>query len=525
MIDDFRAVTGTVLRPDVAVVGAGVAGLLLANRLRERGRTVVVLESGSRTQGGDEHPLNEVEMLGEPYHGATRGRARCLGGTSTRWGGAMLPFFPEDLADSPAVGVPAWGVGFDALRPGLGYLEQLFRLDPGSFEEDFLATPEVPRGDPEFTSRFAKWPRFPDRNLAQLLARRLATDTQLQTILDATVTRLDVDPASGRVRAVRAAGPDGSAVMVEPGAVALCAGAIENTRLLLNLHRDLPTAVPAGDGVLGRYFHDHLSTPVATFPRESSPLLNRLAGFRFAGGTMRSHRFELRPSAQRALGIPSLWAHIAFGTDEPTAIDDLRIMLRGIQKGEFPGPAQLLRLARHGPFLAGMAWWRLSRKQLLWPPSADARMHIVVEQVPDPSNRISLGSRRDRFGIPVAAIDWRVTDRDHATVAAGRRALKAFFARSGLEARVRPVWSQDRAVGDQTTRYGDVYHPGGTTRMGSSPQDSVLDTDLRVHGTTNLYAPSTAAFPRGAGANPTFMLMLFCYRLAEHLAGGQRTRA
>lgn len=525
MIDDSRAVTGTILRPDVAIVGAGIAGLLLANRLRERGCTVVVLESGSRTQAGDDHPLNAVEMLGEPYHGATLGRARCLGGTSTRWGGAMLPFFPEDLADSPAVGVPDWGIRFDSLRPGLGYLEQLFRLDPGSFEEDFLSAPEIPRGDPEFTSRFAKWPRFPDRNLARLLGQRLGQDPQLQTILDATVTRLDVDPASGRVRVVRAAGPDGNVVMVEPGAVALCAGAIENTRLLLNLHRELPQVVPAGNRVLGRYFHDHLSTVVATFPRASSPFLNRLAGFRFAGGTMRSHRFELRPSAQRALGIPSLWAHIAFGTDEPTAIDELRILLRGVQRGDLPGPVQLLRLARHGSFLAGMAWWRLTRRQLLWPRSADARMHLVVEQVPDASNRITLGSRCDRFGIPVAAIDWRVTDRDHATVAAGRRAIREFFARSGLQARAVPVWSPGQDVGDQATRYGDVYHPGGTTRMGNSPQDAVLDTDLRVHGTANLYAPSTAAFPRGASANPTFMLMLFCYRLAEHLASAQQTRA
>ena len=64
----------------------------------------------------------------------------------------------------------------------------------------------------------------------------------------------------------------------------------------------------------------------------------------------------------------------------------------------------------------------------------------------------------------------------------------------------------------------DVYHPGGSTRMGSDLRTSVLDSNLKVFGISNLWTASTAAFPSGGGANPTLTLILFVMRLADHLA-------
>ena len=85
MIHDLSQVeTAADVVADVCVVGAGVAGILLATKLRQFGIRVIVLESGSLHQKEETHPLNEVVQLGTPYRGATRGRFRCLGGTSTR---------------------------------------------------------------------------------------------------------------------------------------------------------------------------------------------------------------------------------------------------------------------------------------------------------------------------------------------------------------------------------------------------------------------------------------------------------
>ena len=52
---------------DVTVIGAGIAGLLVASQLRKAGRKVVVLESGGRMQENETNPLNEVVHTAQFY--------------------------------------------------------------------------------------------------------------------------------------------------------------------------------------------------------------------------------------------------------------------------------------------------------------------------------------------------------------------------------------------------------------------------------------------------------------------------
>ena len=94
---------------DVAIIGAGIAGLCLADRLRRLGKRIIVIESGDfQPDRETDHPLNTVEILDAPYNGATEGRARGLGGTSVKWGGALLPLLPEDLDSDSA----QWGINW-----------------------------------------------------------------------------------------------------------------------------------------------------------------------------------------------------------------------------------------------------------------------------------------------------------------------------------------------------------------------------------------------------------------------------
>ena len=63
------------------------------------------------------------------------------------------------------------------------------------------------------------------------------------------------------------------------------------------------------------------------------------------------------------------------------------------------------------------------------------------------------------------------------------------------------------------------YHASGTCRMGATPEDGVVDGDLRVHDVDNLYVCSTAVFPSVGAVNPTLTLVALAFRLADHLNG------
>ena len=58
----------------------------------------------------------------------------------------------------------------------------------------------------------------------------------------------------------------------------------------------------------------------------------------------------------------------------------------------------------------------------------------------------------------------------------------------------------------------------GTTRMGLSTADSVVDSNCRVHTTDNLYVAGSSVFPAGGASNPTYTMVAMALRLGAHLA-------
>ena len=55
--------------------------------------------------------------------------------------------------------------------------------------------------------------------------------------------------------------------------------------------------------------------------------------------------------------------------------------------------------------------------------------------------------------------------------------------------------------------------------MGVDPGTSVVDANLRVHGTTNLYVAGGAHFVTCGVAHPTLGIVALALRLADHLTG------
>jgi choline dehydrogenase-like flavoprotein len=501
----------TRLEADVLVVGGGIAGLLLATRLASTGKRVVVLESGGMWQEGETHPLNEVVHLRSVYDGAANGRFRCLGGTSTRWGGAMIPFLPADLANGQ------WPIAHADLVAYLPEVERLFALPPGRY--DF---PDLTRRDdnspPSHLARLAKWPAFQRRNVAVLLNAELHAEDGPEVWIHATATRFAFAP-NGRLESVEAEAPDGRRLLVHATETVIAAGAIESTRLLLLANRQHDNQLFAPDGVLGRYFYDHLLVAVGRIVPADRKALNRVAGFRFEGRGMRNLRFEPTEDPAIRAQVPPGFAHIAFTSPEGSGLDALRALYRRLQQRRLPDASTLARLAKAAPWLARATWWRFAERRLLYPSDAAIELHMVIEQRPVAENRILLSSERiDVFGQPLAAIDWGVSREDEAALTRSTDFFCNLWLASPL-VRLGEIDRRSPIEAASELSKGGVYHPGGSARMGRGPTDGVVDSDFRVFRIPNLSLVSTAAFPTGGGANPTMMLMMAALRTADRLAG------
>jgi choline dehydrogenase-like flavoprotein len=515
--------TPRAVETETVIIGGGIAGLVLATKLRARKARVVVLESGGRAPIHGVDPLNRVVQVGEDYRGAAEGRARGLGGTSTIWGGALIPFLAQDLEARPHVHLPAWPITLQELQPYVPELEQLFRIDAGPYEAPLSPirgrAAAMPVADGDFMTRFAKWPTFKRRNVATLFKRQIETDADLSVWLNATATAFDHDEG-GRLTGIVAHHASGRSLRVSAQNVVVCAGAIEATRLMLLLDRQSGGKIFHTCSALGHYLHDHVSTQVADIQATDPRALNQLAGYHFARSTMRSLRFELSPSSQALERVGSAFGHITFRSDRETGFDALQDFMRSLQRTGKIDLGSARRVARDVPYLMRVGYWRYVHGQLRWPEPARYQLHVVAEQTPRRTSRISLSAERDPFDLPLAEIDWRVDPADRATVGAFARRFDAYWRRQGWTDIGQLNWFRGAREGHITsfTQVGGLFHPGGTTRMGLDGHTAVVDRDLRTFAVPNLWVASTSAFPSGASANPTMMLMLFALRLADHLA-------
>lgn len=503
---------------DVAIVGAGTAGCLLATRLAKSGLRVAVLETGGRQQVGESHQLNRVVQTRSVYAGAEHGRFRALGGTSTRWGGAMLPFLAADLGPHTAHWAPAWPVALSELEPYISELEHVFALPQGPYDLRGLVS-SASSLPPDFTTRSPKWPAFRLRNVATVLAADLSPQSGPEVWLNAHVTAIDLNEAD-KVSMLTARSLDGGKLTVTVNReVVVAAGAIETTRLLLLLDAAYQHRLFAPHGHIGRHFHDHLSAPVAQIEVTDRAALNRLAGFRFEGSAMRNNRFELTGEARLREGLPGAFAHISFRTEEPSGFDGLREVFRQLQMRRLPELPALALIATNAPWFVRAALTRLLNGRVLPPDNALFELHLVTEQRPRAENVIGLSpDQRDPFGLPLAEIGWTVSDEDVGVAQRVLDELREYWQRTNLAqlGTLRPYaaaqWQQGFREG------GGIYHPGGTLRMAASVADGVVDGQLRTFAVPNLRVLSTATFPSGGGANPTMMLLLLALRAADQIA-------
>jgi choline dehydrogenase-like flavoprotein len=426
------------------------------------------------------------------------------------------------MEERSEVGLPSWPVSHADVLPYASQVDQLFGLTAGGF--DSLSTGRRPGSPPSsetFVPRYAKWPTFVRRNLATLCRKALDSPAGPAVWLNATVIGFELDKERMRLTRLTARAPSGATAFLSANHFVLCAGAIECTRLLLWLNEQ-SDACPMISSALGRYFHDHISLPLAGIDATDFARLNRMTGFCFERNTMRSFRYELTPAARRRHATASGFCHVAPEPVRRSGIDDLRRFMRSVQRGR-PELMALARSAADAPYLVRLLYWRVIRGQLCWPRPSHLQLHVVVEQMADESNAISLSAQLDRYGMPKASLAWKILDRDVASLRDIACLFDTFWQQSGLGAAGMLRWYAKPQDIDRGVVAGasDIYHPGGTTRMGHDSTSSVVDRNLTVWAIPNLSVASTSIFPTGAGANPTMMLIMFTMRLADHLAKTQ----
>ena len=155
---------------EVCIVGAGTAGLFLAQSFQETGIKVIVLELGGTSILDAEASFKKPKFSNHIYQGALKGRVSGLGGTSSKWGGQMIGLSESDFNLHEGVSDKVtWPIAKEDLRPYYKKVASVLGFDNPRFSFKKTNTSKLFKKSlvsKLFDIRVSTWIPFSKRNFA-----------------------------------------------------------------------------------------------------------------------------------------------------------------------------------------------------------------------------------------------------------------------------------------------------------------------------------------------------------------------
>jgi choline dehydrogenase-like flavoprotein len=473
---------GTVLQTDVAIIGAGAAGITIARRLAGSRLKVLLIESGGDEAEDRFHTLARGEIVGTPYWPIDANRHRCIGGTTKVWAGWCRPLDNLDFAKREWVPWSGWPIARASLIPYYREAHEICQLGPFDYDvaawERELKTHRLPLDERTVATKMFQL--SPPTRFGSTYLPVLRRAGNVSLVYHATVLEIETTPEGKVVRALRLGTLGGSRFRVEARSFVLATGGLENARLLLLSDRYRSAGLGNDNDHVGRYFMEHLH-------------------FTFGVGVLRWPRRQFErlysPARRRAVGR-------IFVAPELQREQEL-----------LNGNVMLYPASR-----TGTAWWGQAVRRPIdrLQGGVMVRLAHTIEQPPNPASRLTLGAERDAFGLRRICLDWRVGRAEQRTFQRNWRAFGHSIESAGL-GKVNPAPGEDAEAWPPAELQGQRGHHIGTTRMSTNPRDGVVNEDCRVHGIANLYVAGSSVFPTAGAGTPTLTIVALAIRLADHL--------
>jgi len=531
MFIDARQLTdGSRIEADIAIVGAGAAGITLALEMSDHGLRVCLLESGGFEYSWPTQSLYTAANIGLPYYALDFCQLRFLGGSTNAWGGWCRPFDPIDFEPRNWVDYSGWPFRIDELIPYYRRAHKICQVSSDDYDLDrALAELNHPRAKPiPFNSKWLETTiyRFsaPTR-FGTVYRRALERAQQLHCYLNANVLAVRTDANARTVTRLDLGTLTGVRSSVHARHFVLSAGGIENARILLLSSDVVESGLGNQHDLVGRFFmeHPHVKRRVII---PSQRLESAIYGERFHHRAIMA-RMAIPEAVQRRERLLGYGAnlHAVHLGHESAGWLALRKMILSLSGSRHTDPfirfppygkrgltvrqfmdlivdlprvsvAGVLRLLQPNRFISGFL------------------LESKPEQAPNRDSRVSLDGALDAFGLRRVKLDWRTLPIDRQTTLRGEEIIDAELRRLEIGS-VAPLKPSEIEEWPDTLEGG--WHQLGTTRMHVDPKQGVVDANASVHGMANLSIAGGSVFPTGGSGPPTLTIVALTLRLADRL--------
>lgn len=536
---------------DVCIFGGGIAGIITALEFSKLNpdKKILIVEYGFRGQPKKNSLDESIEITNKlNHHDVYECTNKGFGGTSATWGGRCVMYDEIDFMEREVIGNNCtWELDLlSELNNYTSHAAEYFECGKPVFD---LA--EIPGSE---DARMAEG--FVEGNVTDTVVERWSRPTRFATryydevkssdnitLLEGYELRKVTSPdQTGHVqKAIIRNVKTAIEAEVNSARYVLALGTQETTRVLLR-NTVLFSHLDAVPDSLGYYYQGHVSGKIASVRFSGNPKSTDFGFLKDEDGVYIRRRFQFTSDFLKKNNLlnTALWLDNPLYYDPKHRSGSMSLMYlamvtpflgkrlappaiaQSITKGKVTQIhrhlANILRDFPASLFTPSAIFWKryfLKRKLpgvFLYSPENLYALHFHAEQIPSRSNRMYLADDGETL-----KIDYSLCNDDIESVIKIHESLDECLQKCKC-GKLEYWFPPDRLYDEINAMSKDGIHQSGTTRIADSPEKGVVDMNLKLWGTRNVYVCSSSVFPTSSQANPTFLLGTFGVRLAKHLS-------
>jgi len=492
----------------ICIVGSGVGPTIISYILLKKGFKISLVEAGNDVFAKDKKV--NFENIGREFLIPETNSIE-VGGTTNLWLGGLTPFqkndFQKDIQEKNN-----WPLDFDefnkytnealSLLFSFSNSKNLINLENIEEEELNISRNSIlsDRNILDFNNIYIPNPIIKCKRVLKFLENKYKNNFKIYR----DHVALELIIKNRKVSQLKVGCKD-NIIAFKANNFILCAGALETPRLLLNSN--------IKNKNIGRYLMDHPKGYLSEIKLTNKVKKSSIYGVYFhrRSDLQIKNLFTIKDNVKqksKLLNHGFFLKPLNFSLYKTLILEKLSFLYNSIHSRKLQRK-DFLFLIKNFLYLPLAAYSKYNKRS----KSSRLGVYVISEQSPNYNSKVSLSRIKDRWGYPIAQVNWVLKKSDIKNIHKAYEVFKKAFQEENTIFKNERVYDHNFMINSLES----AAHHSGTARMSSSQIHGVIDKNCKVFGIDNLFICDTSIFTRSGNANPVLNISIFSLRLSYYL--------
>jgi hypothetical protein len=518
------------LSTHICIIGGGTVGLYLADVLKSHNNlNITVLEAGSEQSKKNIDQYFKVKNTTHYNNAGSVSRMFGIGGSTAAWAAAMIPLSEENFKGNSNRDLKGWCISYKEIYKYYLIVEKKFKFKilniKSKIINDFIKKKIkfFYFSDKFFDLRFSTVLQAKIKNFYNFFFSKIKNNNNINLYTNAKVFKIKNLKEDNRkkfniVKNIFAYSENGNILEVEAELVVICCGAIESTRLLCIYDKENGNFIKKQKSPLGNYFSDQVTAICGKFIIKDWKKFYKYFSPIYWNNAIHVPRLVLKSKIIKNKYLSEISCQFILKKPKKHWLQILKFCLekKKISLDEFI--FIILSIPKIIFEIYNYFKLRLIKKNNWFYKVNEVDLYVNLEQKPNFNNKLFIiNEGKNRYTeIKRSVLVWKIKRKEIDTL----RFFLNIFNKSWQNAGLNKIAELKINKQDYKSLLRSLkvsLHPTGSVRIGSNKSNSVVNKNLKVWNSKNLYVCSTAVFPSSGSANTGMTLLALAARLGDYL--------